>query len=380
MTNTSKGESVIVAGAGAFGGWTALMLLRKGFKVTLVDPWGPGNNRSSSGGETRFIRYVYGGQHIYTTLSLRAKELWIDLERDIDKQLLIPKEVLWLSQTKQNTYLDEAIPAFDKYKIGYEKLTPKEAQIRFPNLNTEDLEFLLIEKDAGILKAREACQSVVKVFLKEGGIYLQQEARPLKNNTGKVAGLQLANGDTLTAGHYIFACGPWLKKLFPEVLADVLEITRQEVFFFGTPPGYADYFEHEMLPWLDVEGTSMYYGFPGYDYRGFKMAHHHPGATFDPTDDERIVTSEELQKARTYLEHRFPIMKGAPLVESRVCQYSSTKEDHFILDRHPEMDNLWLLGGGSGHGFKHGPAIGELMANVLAQTAHIPEAFLLNKI
>ena len=168
----------------------------------------------------------------------------------------------------------------------------------------------------------------------------------------------------MKADHYVFACGPWLGKLFPETIGDKVQPTKQDVFFFGTPAG-DDRFSDAHLPvWADHRGRFRY-GIPGSDRRGFKIADDTRGPAFDPTDGERLVSQEILRDIREYVGFRFPALKDAPLVETRVCQYEQTPDSHFIIDRHAAMENVWIVGGGSGHGFKQGPAIGEVMAEFI---------------
>jgi glycine/D-amino acid oxidase-like deaminating enzyme len=176
--------------------------------------------------------------------------------------------------------------------------------------------------------------------------------------------LNLSDGSRLKADRYVFACGPWLGRLFPEAVGDVVRATKQDMFFFGTPAGDSRFSDAAMPVWGDHRGK-FYYGIPGSDRRGFKIADDTRGPDFDPTLGERTVSREGLSDIREYLGFRFPALRDAPLVETRVCQYEQTPDSHFIVDRHPANENVWLLGGGSGHGFKHGPAIGEMMAELI---------------
>ena len=168
----------------------------------------------------------------------------------------------------------------------------------------------------------------------------------------------------LKADQYVFACGAWLGNLFPQTLGSVIRPTKQAIFFFGPPPGDARFTDAQLPVWGD-HGNRFFYGIPGSDRRGFKVADDTRGGDFDPSNGERVVTPATLKRVREYVAFRFPAMKNAPLLESRVCQYEQTSDSNFVVDRHPKIDNVWLLGGGSGHGFKHGPAMGEIMAELV---------------
>lgn len=362
---------VAVVGAGAFGGWTALHLRRRGAQVTLLDAWGPGNARASSGGETRVLRATYGPDKTYVELVARSLQLWRESEKRWQRPLYHRTGVLWMAGEKDD-YERAALPVLRQAGLAVEELTPAEAAKRYPQINFEQVKWALLEKEAGYLRARQACEAVLGGFLAEGGEYRQRAVEPAELAGRELRGLKLSDGTKLVADQYVFACGPWLGKIFPDLLGPLIQPTRQEVFFFGTPAGDARFSEPNLPTWIDASGP--FYGIPGNQWRGFKLADHRRGPAFDPTAGERVVSGEGLRTARDYLGFRFPALTGAPLLEARVCPYENTPDDNFILDRHPQAANVWLVGGGSGHGFKHGPALGERVAElVLGERS--PEAF-----
>jgi len=360
----TKQPHVVVVGAGAFGGWTALWLRRAGARVTLLDAWGPGNSRASSGGETRVIRGTYGPRGIYTHLTARALHLWKENERRWQRKLYHPIGVLWLVENDE-TYERAALPLLKEAGLAFEELSGAETARRYPQINCEQVRWAIFEQDAGYLTARRACAAVLEGFLAEGGEYRQLAVQAGPQPVGgELRSITLSDGTTLGADAFVFACGPWLGRLFPDVIGDRVRATRQEVFFFGTPPGDQRFTEQALPVWAD-HGRGFIYGIPGNEWRGFKVADDTRGPPFDPTTGERLPTPAVLQAAREYLAFRFPGMKDAPLVEARVCQYENSPDEHFIVDRHPAAANAWLVGGGSGHGFKHGPALGELVARLV---------------
>jgi glycine/D-amino acid oxidase-like deaminating enzyme len=365
-SRSAKGPTVVVVGAGAFGGWTALHLLRKGAKVTLLDAWGPGNSRASSGGETRVIRATYGPSRVYVEMVARALQLWRENEKRWRKRLYHRTGALWMVG-KDDGYEKASLPLLRQAGLAFEELKASDVAKRYPQINPERVEWAIHEKDAGYLTARRACEAVLEGFQAEGGEYRQVSVAPPGIDGGKLTGLDLSDGTKVGADAYVFACGPWLGKVFPEVMGNLIRPTRQEVFFFGTPPGDSRFSEDALPVWID-HGERFWYGIPGNQWRGFKVADDTRGTVFDPTSGERVASSEGLRAAREYLRFRFPALKDSPLLESRVCQYENSPDEHFIVDRHPAAANSWLVGGGSGHGFKHGPALGELVAgNVLGE-------------
>jgi len=363
----TKKPHVVVVGAGAFGGWTALFLQRQGARVTLVDAWGPGNSRASSGGETRVIRATYGPRAIYTRMSARALTLWKEHEQRWRRQLFHGIGVLWLVES-DDQYEKAALPILREAHVRFEELQGPEVARRYPQINCDRVRWAIFENDGGYLTARRACAAVLEGFLAEGGEYRQLAVQAPAPSGGPLSGVVLSDGSRITADSFVFACGPWLGSLFPDIIGDRVRATRQEVFFFGTPPGDQRFTENAMPVWAD-HGTTFMYGIPGNEWRGFKVADDTRGPVFDPTTGERTPTPAALQTARAYLGYRFPALKDAPLLEARVCQYEESPDEHFILDRHPGAANTWLIGGGSGHGFKHGPAVGELVARLVLSGA-----------
>lgn len=368
---------VVVVGAGAFGGWTALFLRRQGARVTLLDAWGPGNARASSGGETRVIRATYGSRMVYTRMAVRALTLWKEHERRWNRRLFHGIGVLWLVESDEQ-YEKAALPILRDAKVRFEELTGPEVVRRWPQINCDRVRWAIFEADGGYLTARHACATVLDGFLAEGGEYRQLAVHQPAPSGGRLSSVTLSDGSRLAADHFVFACGPWLGSLFPEVIGDRIRATRQEVFFFGTPPGDQRFTEAALPVWAD-HGTTFMYGIPGNEWRGFKVADDTRGPVIDPTTESRVPSREALKTAQDYLAYRFPALKDAPLLEARVCQYEESPDEHFIIDRLPGAANGWLLGGGSGHGFKHGPAVGELVARLVLNEAAPDEQFRLSR-
>ncbi|WP_448520173.1 FAD-dependent oxidoreductase [Rhodoflexus sp.] len=358
-------SEIAVVGAGAFGGWTALHLLRLGYRVTLIDALGPGNSRASSGDETRVIRSTYGDNETYFDLSRRALQLWQENQERWGRQLLHKTGLLWFCYREEMPFIDATLPFMAKHGLSYEFLTAAEARYRYPLINFEDLHHVVFDQEAGYLMAREGCRAVVDAFVAEGGTYIHAQAQPMAIDNHQLSGIRLSDGSLIHAQAYVWACGAWLGYLFPGALKNVITATRQEVYYFGVPETQAAAWEN--LPvWIDWDNADeFFYGIPASGHRGFKIAYDKRGEEIHPTHTERQPTPSLVEKSRQFLAHRFPGMLHAPLTEARVCQYENSPDGNFILDRHPDADNCWFMGGGSGHGYKHGPAIGELAAQIV---------------
>jgi glycine/D-amino acid oxidase-like deaminating enzyme len=369
---------IAVIGAGAFGGWTALHLLERGARVTLLDAWGPGNSRASSGGETRIMRCTYGPDQPYTELAARSLKLWAKYERRWKRPFLHRSGVLWMVSNKTvsankahkngDAYERNSLPMLRAAKIKFQQLSEAQIRKRWPQINLEGIEWGIYEPDCGYLDARASCQAVVDAFVAADGKYRQAAVSADGLEDGTLRQITLSDGSHLNADIYVFACGPWMGKLFPETIGDLIQPTKQEIFFFGAPSGDTRFTDAHLPVWAENHDR-FFYGIPGSiagdARRGFKVADDTRGPAFDPTNGERVVSPETLARVRQYIAFRFPALKGAPLLETRVCQYEQTPDSHFIIDRHPKIENVWLLGGGSGHGFKHSPALGEMMSNLI---------------
>lgn len=347
---------VAVVGAGVFGAWTAYCLRQSGKRVVLIDAYGAGNTRSSSGDESRIMRMGYGGDEIYTRSAVRSLELWKELFARRGERLFHQTGVLWLAH-EDDPYPVKTLETLTRLNVPLERLTTAETEKRYPQISTNGISWALLEPNSGVLSARRAVQAVVAEAIGRGVEYLQEAIAPLSGK--RLNRITTSQGRPISAGNYVFACGAWLPKIFPEVLAGRIHPTRQEVFYFGTPAG--NRFQQPALPtWIDFKNEA--YGLPDIEGRGVKVAIDRHGEAFDPDTGDRVAGSEGLAEVRRYLARRVPELQNAPVNETRVCQYENTSNGDFLIDRHPAFENVWLVGGGSGHGFKHGPFVGEYVA------------------
>ena len=354
----SETFDIAVVGAGTFGAWTAWHLARAGRKVALLDAYGPGNSRASSGGETRVIRMGYGADEWYTRWSQRSLTLWKELEADTKTPLFQATGVLWMART-EDSLSTSTLATLQRLGVRHEKVSGDELSRRWPQIAFGPVTWAIWEPESGLLMARRAVQAVAADAVRRGAVSRIGAAMPPESGKPLDA-LMLTDGTRISAGAYVFACGPWLPKVFPALLGDRIFPTRQEVFYFGPHAGDVQFSPPRMPTWIDL-GDEIY-GMPDVESKGFKVAPDKHGPAFDPDSGERRVTAEGLASVRAYVAKRFPALADAPLVASEVCQYENTSNGDFLIDRHPDLANVWLVGGGSGHGFKHGPAVGEFVA------------------
>lgn len=360
LARAEKPAAFAVIGAGVFGAWTAHHLLSAGHRVVLIDEYGPANSRASSGGETRIIRCSYGPDQVYTRMAKRSLQLWSDFFARIGRNLLDRIGVLWIAK-RGNPYVAQSRETLRQLQIPFRDLSFADLARDYPQFHLDPGAIAILEPESGALMARQAVQAVVRDFIKRGGSYRVAAVRT-PHGRGKLEAVATSTGESIPADAFVFACGPWLGKVFPDLLAERIFVTRQEVLFFGTPPGHQRFAPPQMPVWIDFSDDRGMYGFPDLEARGFKVAFDKHGPSFDPDTANRIVPPDQISAARAYVAERFPALTDAPIVESRVCQYENTSNGDFLIDRHPEFDNVWIAGGGSGHGFKHGPAVGEYVA------------------
>jgi sarcosine oxidase len=361
---------VAVIGAGVFGVWTVHHLQRAGRSVVLLDAYGPANNRASSGGESRVIRISYGKDEIYSRFSLRSLGLWQDLSKRVCGLPIFHRTgVLWMAREPDAATL-ASLEVLKKLGVEHEKVSHAELKKRYPQMSFDQISLAILEPNSGTLMARRAVQTVFQEVLEGGAQYLPDSVSPPAGKVG-LDSVVTGSGSSVRAKTFVFACGPWLPKLFPDVLGGRILPTRQEVFFFGVPAGDRRFSPPVLPVWADL--GAGFYGLPDLENRGFKIAFDRHGPQFDPDTGNRLASSEGLAEMRRYLARRFPDLKDAPVVETRVCQYENTSNGDFLIDRHPKLENVWLVGGGSGHGFKHGPAVGEYVAARITKRDEVVE-------
>ena len=356
MTNSSTYDCVVV-GAGVFGAWTAWHLATQKQRVLVVDAYGAAHSRASSGGETRIIRMGYGADEIYTRWSLRSLVKWKALFQATNQALFLPTGVLWLAG-ENDTRLDETISTLRQCGVKQELLGRGALAKNYPQVSFTDVSRGLLEPESGVLMARRAVACTLADALRRGAHFEITQISPPRASH-RLDFIETSSGGRISAGQYVFACGPWLGKVFPELLGQRIFPTRQEVFFFGTPAGDSRFTPSSLPTWLFQEEDG--YGMPDIEARGLKLARDAHGERIDPDTQSRLVSREGMEWARNFVARRFPALRDAPIVETRVCQYENTSNGDFLIDRHPELGNVWLAGGGSGHGFKHGPALGEYL-------------------
>lgn len=367
VVRAQKAWDVIVVGAGVFGTWTATHLQRQGKRVLLVDASGPAHVRASSGGETRMIRSAYGPDAIYSEMSASSLEEWKRLSEGAGLPLFHETGVLFFFQEMVD-YAKATIDVHQKLAMPLEILDRAALDMRYPQVDFSGVAFGMYEPEFGVLMARRSVQYLVAQFVKAGGSYRQEKVGlPGADGHGVMVG-----GASETADAIVYACGPWLPKLFPELVQDRLFVTRQEVAFVAQPTGSDAFLPGKLPGWADFNDGNLFYGFPDIEGRGFKIAHDKHGEYFDPDNGNRRMEESSFDTLRNYMRRRFPGLADQPFIGERVCQYTNSSNGDFLMDKHPDFESVYLLGAGSGHGFKHGPEIGRMAAGMVMMGTGAP--------
>jgi glycine/D-amino acid oxidase-like deaminating enzyme len=362
---SQKSPDIAVIGAGAFGGWTAYHLRKMGARVTLVDTWGPGNSRSTSGEETRGVRSSYGDRPhgvLWARWATQAMERWKAWDEEFSRTT--QERVFYTTgdlifRKDWEPFMKDTRKNWDTVGVKYEVLTPNDVRSQYPVIDLQGISVILYEPHAGVVRARRSCERVAESFQHNGGKMVVARALPSLASGNRLQDIALSNGETLRAEKFVFACGPWLWKLFPEFLRTRLRTPMGNVYYYGTPIGDNRWVAPNM-PSFNFPGITGWPALPN-DARGFRVRVG-GGTQTDPDTSQRWIDPSNFSRPRQFLIDRFPLLIDAPLLETRSCHYELSVTRNFYVDTHPEWSNVWIAGGGSAEGFKFGPVVGDYTA------------------
>lgn len=379
---------VVVIGAGVWGSFTAYNLRKRGARVTLVDAYGIANSRATSGDETRGVRSSYGDRttvDLWTTWARESIMRW----REFDEQYAKEFHTKFYHTTgdvimraTEEPFIKNTLAAWKAQGVPHEVMNGDEARKRWPMIKADDITVAIYEPDAGVIRSRASTQAIAAIAQRDGVKFVLGRARLGSMANGQLDGVILEDGTTLRGDAYVFACGPWLRKLFPDLLEQRMRVPLGVVCYFGTPVNDSR-FTFPNLPSYNFPGVTGWPSLP-IDLRGFRVrgaiAPPAPpvaaGATppaptpqppadplqQDPDTSSRWASQDRIDGSRRFLEARFPALAKAPLIETRACHYESSINRDFIVDRLPNASNAWIAGVGQAEGFKFGPVVGEYVA------------------
>lgn len=390
--STRGSGHIVVIGGGAWGGWTSLYLRRRGARVTMIDAYGPGNSKASSGDETRGVRSSYGDRasagELWTSWARTAILRWRAFEEEYaaefnTKFFHTTGDVI--CRPAEEPFVKRTLELWKAQGVPHEVIDGDEVMKRWPVIQARDIRIAITEPDAGVVRSRAATQAVATIAQREGVRLVIGRARPGPVTDGQMDGVVLEDGTVVRGDRYVFCCGPWLRKMFPALLENRMRIPLGYVCYFGVPEGDRR-FSFPNLPSYNFPGVTGWPALP-VDLRGFRVrgaiapaappgqtpAAQQAAATAaqnatidmaqqDPDTSGRWMSQERVDGSRRFVQARFPLLVGAPLVETRACHYESSINRNFIIDRLPETTNAWIAGVGQAEGFKFGPVVGEYIA------------------
>ena len=349
-------SNIIVVGGGIAGTMTALNLQRNGAKVTLIDRWEPGHSRAASTDYNRVIRAISGRDEFYTRWAREARARWLELQAESGQNLMYECGALILATEGHCDWEDATSDTFDRVGVPYHRFSRDDVVARFPQFRVPEIAYALFEPEAGLLMAHRCVITGIALFKAAGGTVKRGVV------TTDASERPMLDGKPLEADVIVIATGAWMAEMFPRTIKPISAIMGINVLYTSTPEG-SDAFDMENMPcWIDHGQGS--FGIPSSEGSGVKAAVVIPHTPIDINNDERLIEKASLSKTRSYIRHRLPGLEGQRVVDSKFNQVILTPDTHFIVDWHPEHENVLLAGGCSGHLFKHGPVFGDFTAGV----------------
>ena len=348
-------SNIIVVGGGIAGTMTALDLQRRGNQVTLIDRWEPGHARAASSDYNRVIRAISGKDEFYTRWARESRLRWLEMQAETGQNLMYECGALILATEGHSDWEDATAATFDKVGVPYYKFDKADIAARFPQFRVPEIKYALYEPEAGMLMAHRCVITGIDLFKKSGGIVKRGHV------TTDASEKPLLDGKPLEADVIVISTGAWMSEMFPKTIKPISSIIGLPVFYTSTPNG-SDAFDKEKMPcWIDHGQNS--FGIPSSEGSGIKAMIAIP-EKIDLDNDERLIRREALARTQSYIKHRFPLLEGEKVVDSKFNQLIMTPDTHFVVDWHPEHQNVLFAGGCSGHLFKHGPIFGEFVSGV----------------
>ncbi|GEM45848.1 N-methyl-L-tryptophan oxidase [Deinococcus cellulosilyticus] len=352
---------ILIIGAGLNGLSCAYAAWKQGHQVTVIEQFSLGHTLGSSHGESRIIRYSYDSPE-YVRLAKRAYALWQELEDHLGMQVLHLGGGIDIAPA-EHPLLKKHMAALDAEQIPHELLSAAAAMERFPQFHIPENEAVLYQKDAGILKPDDLLPALAG-FLREQGVSIQENTPVLEIDHGKV----VTERWTYTPDQVLVCAGAWMNALLPSPLP--LQATQEQVSYHAAPDSR---FHFPAMP-VVIDLVRGPYGFPQLGKPGVKFGLHHQGPEVTPQTRTFEPNPALLQKMGHWLETFMPEVSPEPS-EVVTCLYTSTPDENFVIDR--VTPKTTVVSACSGHGFKFGPATGELaLQRAFQESNAFPEFFL----
>jgi sarcosine oxidase len=353
----------IVVGLGAHGSAAAAALARRGQRVLGLERFGRGDALGSSGGWSRMIRIAHFEHPWLVPMATASWDGWLALEREAGISLLTRTGGLY-GGPAGSAIVDGARASAAGHGLVHEVLDAAEIHRRWPVLEPADDTVAILEEQAGTIRIDRAIEAQLAVAEQAGG-RLEFGRRLVDWRPANGGGFEVETADGQVAGgeHLVLTTGPWMAELVPDLRLP-LAVEREVPMWFRptVDPGAVG---ADRLPiWVLRDDGMTYYGIPHDSELGLKVSIHHWGTFVDPDTVEREVGEADVERVRAFLRRRMPAADGK-LANAKVCLYTNTPDETFVIDRHPAAPGVAFASACSGHGFKFAPVIGEILADLV---------------
>jgi len=367
----------IVAGMGGMGSATAYQLARRGLKVLGLEKHNLLHDMGSSHGLTRIIRLPYYEHPAYVPLLFRAYELWRQLENLTGERILFVTGGIDAGP-ENGRIVQGSLAACKEHSLRHQVLDAADLHERFPGVCLSQDMVSVYSPDSGFVLSERAIALYTRLAL-EHGVEVHAREPVVGWEVCPDSIIVRTEVSTYSASRLIVSAGAWTSKLMPS-LSKVLRPERQVLIW--TRPLRPDIFQLGAFPIFNLQSPEgHFYGFPVYDFPGFKIGrYHHRNEKVDPDAMDRECHPEDEAVLREGITRYFPEANG-PTLALKVCLFTNTPDEHFILDAHPESERVFIAAGFSGHGFKFCSVVGEIMAELASSgaTRHNLDLFRLNR-
>ena len=374
MKNPNTKYDFLIVGSGIFGITAAVELAKRKYKVAVINPDTIPHHLAASTDITKVVRMEYGNDKEYFRMAEICIDRWKDWNDLFGKKLYNEVGFLMLCKDK----IEGDCHSFEKssyqnlIESGYspDRMNAESIKERFPAVNNSVYIDANFNPKGGYVESSLVVEKLTEYARSLGvEIYQQQTAETFIVEKGKLQEVKTREGNTFQCGHGLVAAGANTPYLLPE-LQPYMKVTGHPVFWLK--PKNSKYFSSPYLSIFAADiSNSGWYGFPFLPKYGvIKIAKHSSGIPIHPENSDRQIKGNEVEKMRSFLKMTLPELVDAPLVHTRRCLYTDTLDGHFWIDNHPEIKGLSVSSGGSGHGFKMAPLLGEIAADVVEEKSH----------
>lgn len=369
-----KTYEILIIGGGIFGITAAVELAKRKYKVGLINPDSIPHHLAASTDITKAVRMEYGSDKEYFKMAERAISIFHEWNDFFKKDLYHEVGYLMLCKDKieseTQTYEGESYKNLMGAGYASNRMNSESLAKNFPVVNTFNYTDANYNPKGGYVESEKLVATLAD-YARSLGVEIieRQTANEIIVDKGQVNAVRTKEGNTYSCGHAVVAAGANTSYLLPE-LKPYMKATGHPVFWLKpsdptpfTPPNFSVFT-------ADIS-NSGWYGFPYLPHLGVvKIAKHTNGIEIHPDKDDRQIRDEEVKDMREFLKMTFPSLVDAPLVFTRRCLYNDTLDGHFWIDKHPEIKGLSVSSGGSGHGLKMAPVLGEMTADVIEGKTH----------